>query len=331
MRHRVTSEELIALLRCPRTGLPLERERDKLVTPLGEHRYPLVGEIPIVLADERSLFSIADYRSPSSATPRRVRALRGRLRELMTRAPSLSVSTASAANFIELARLLGEGPRPARLLVIGGGFEGEGYAGLATIDGLEIVESDVTLTKRTQLVCDAHDLPFANGTFDGVVCQAVLEHVVSPQRVVEEIHRVLVAGGLVYSEIPFMQQVHAGGYDFTRYTHVGHLLLYRQFEELRSGVSGGPAMALGWSLRTFLAALGGGSRARRAALWRIAAFGFFWLKYLDAYVARQPAGLDGAAGTFFLGRRAEQARDPRDIVACYRGAQRRLTYGGNVT
>jgi len=53
--------------------------------------------------------------------------------------------------------------------------------------------------------------------FDAVWIQAVLEHVLDPVRVVAEIHRVLRPGGLVYSEIPFMQEVHEGAYDFTRF------------------------------------------------------------------------------------------------------------------
>ncbi len=42
------------------------------------------------------------------------------------------------------------------------------------------------------LICDAHDIPFADRSFDGVIVQAVLEHVVDPFRCCEEIHRVLI-------------------------------------------------------------------------------------------------------------------------------------------
>ncbi len=81
-------------------------------------------------------------------------------------------------------------------------------------------------------------------SFDGVICQAVLEHVLDPYRCVEEIHRVLRPNGLVYAETPFMQQVHGGTHDFTRFTHLGHRRLFRKFAEVDSGVVCGPGMAL---------------------------------------------------------------------------------------
>ena len=84
---------------------------------------------------------------------------------------------------------------------------------------IELVETDVSFGPRTALICDAHNIPFAEGSFDGVVAQAVLEHVLDPYSCVAEIYRVLKPAGLVYVETPFMQQVHMGRYDFTRFTH----------------------------------------------------------------------------------------------------------------
>jgi hypothetical protein len=56
-------------------------------------------------------------------------------------------------------------------------------------------------------------------------------------RVASEIHRLLKSGGFVYSEIPFMQQVHEGAYDFTRYTLVGHRALFRALDDLEMASS----------------------------------------------------------------------------------------------
>jgi ubiquinone/menaquinone biosynthesis C-methylase UbiE len=60
-------------------------------------------------------------------------------------------------------------------------------------------------------VCDAHHLPFQIESFDGVIVQAVLEHVFDPNRYVEEIHRVLKMDAVVYAETPFIQQADEGG------------------------------------------------------------------------------------------------------------------------
>jgi len=45
---------------------------------------------------------------------------------------------------------------------------------------IELVETDVAFGPRTAVICDAHRLPFENASFDGVVAQAVLEHVADP-------------------------------------------------------------------------------------------------------------------------------------------------------
>jgi hypothetical protein len=143
--------------------------------------------------------------------------------------------------------------------------------------------------------------------------------VVDPARVVSEIHRVLLPQGLVYSEVPFMQQVHGGALDFTRYTHLGHRRLFREFEEIDSGAVCGPGMALVWSLRYFVTAFATSQRIR-LALDALARVLFFWLKYADDYLTKTPGGLDGASSTYFLGRRADEPITDRDLVAGYRGA-----------
>ena len=62
---------------------------------------------------------------------------------------------------------------------------------------LDLFETEVSFGTCTVPICDAHDIPFENKFFDGVIIQAVLEHVVDPYRCVEKIHRVLKVKGLV--------------------------------------------------------------------------------------------------------------------------------------
>lgn len=51
--------------------------------------------------------------------------------------------------------------------------------------------------------CDVDEgLPFANSFFDVVSCIAVLEHVLNPPNVLDEIHRVLKPGGVFIVEVP---------------------------------------------------------------------------------------------------------------------------------
>jgi SAM-dependent methyltransferase len=49
---------------------------------------------------------------------------------------------------------------------------------------------------------DGFYLPFSDGTFDICICSHVLEHVPDPNKMVEEIHRVLKVGGIALIEFP---------------------------------------------------------------------------------------------------------------------------------
>src|SRR5690606_38382329 len=108
---------------------------------------------------------------------------------------------------------------------------------------------DVYSSPEVDFIADGHEIPIRSGSVDAVIVQAVLEHVLDPQKVVDEIHRVLKPQGLVYAETPFMQQVHEGPYDFTRFTESGHRWLFRRFARIDSGALRGPGTALLWSVR----------------------------------------------------------------------------------
>ncbi len=134
-----------------------------------------------------------------------------------------------------------------KVLVIGGGTQGDGsksfYDRCKNLNiSLEII--DIYKSNECTIIADAHYLPYKDKCFDFVIIQAVLEHVAFPYIVVDEIKRVLKNGGIVYSEMPFMQNVHEGPYDFTRYSHSGHRLLFREFDEIKSGVHQGAFSSL---------------------------------------------------------------------------------------
>ena len=166
--------------------------------------------------------------------------------------PSLGRNIGAKQAYAKFAEMLLAISAKPQVLVVGGATVGAGLGTILNHESIEFIESDVYLSRRTALVCDAHQIPFEQETFDGVIVQAVLEHVADPAACVEEIHRVLKVRGLVYSDTPFMQQVHAAGHDFSRFTHVGQRRLFRKFEEVASGVTCGPGMALAWAYQYFL-------------------------------------------------------------------------------
>lgn len=270
-----------------------------------------------VLVDGRSCVLPADEVLRSANAFNRRRGAVERWAKRLVPTPSANLAGARLrARFVELVE--GSRPEPAVLLVGNGEDETATRFGAAT----RVANSDLFLYPATNVACDAQSIPFADGTFDGVMVIAVLEHVADPERAVAEIHRVLRPDGVVLAETPFMQQVHGGAFDFGRWTDLGHRRLFRRFAEIERGACGGPGMALGWAWHYFLQALFGGGRSRRAVT-TFAYLTSFWLRFLDRLLIGRPASLDGASGLYFLGRRSDETLPDVELVRQYRGALRR--------
>ncbi|MDQ3143963.1 MAG: class I SAM-dependent methyltransferase [Pseudomonadota bacterium] len=218
------------------------------------------------------------------------------------------VATPCTAILLEHVRTLSRNPR---VLVIGGGTVGSGVEALYDAEDVTVVGFDVYASPQTLLVADGHDLPFRDGVFDGVLIQAVLEHVLDPWRVVAEIYRVLKPEGGVYANTPFMQQVHEGAYDFTRFTLSGHRWLFRNFHEIASGASAGVGTSAIWSVRYLLRAVGVPSRMVNAL-----ALSLFFLKRADR-TKRRRENADGASGVYFVGTKADRPIGPKEMVEFY--------------
>ena len=303
-----------ALLRCPATGKPLASTAAGLEAD--GRLYPIVDGVPVLIANDRSIFqaesrrSGADPATPAPSVARRV------AKWLDKRLPGLTHDRNEKdrqALFVSLLREAGERPR---ILVVGGGDSGA----LKDQPDMDVIDTDVFIGENTDVVCDGHDLPFADECFDAVVGIAVLEHVADPPRVVEEMTRVLKVGGLVYSDIPFLQHVHLGAQDFTRYTLLGHRRLFRQFETVRCEPSTGPIASLLWAMDGVTLTL----FSRNKTLWRIAArmsrLTFGWLAVLDRWLIDMPGASDAACGTVFIGRKRTDMVDDGALIAEYQGA-----------
>jgi len=310
--------ELLPALRCPicQARLDCAAIECHCVSPTCGTRFPIVDGIPVLIHEARSLFSINEI---ASQRPDAVGApAAGWKRRLRRWLPGLSKNFVARRNYARFAELLSEPAGRAPVLVLGAGNLGQGLDLLLSQPHIQLVESDVYFGPRTTLIADAHDIPFADATFAGVIIQAVLEHLVDPQRCVAEIGRVLHPAGLVYAETPFMQQVHEGRYDFTRYTHLGHRRLFRDFTEIESGPVAGPGMALAWAWAYFLMGFAGSRRARSAA-YLIARLTGWPLKYFDYLLLRRPGAYDAGAGYYFMGRKSGEPLSDRALIQHYRG------------
>jgi len=316
---------LMSLLRCPVCGGPLARQGEVLTCDADAerrteaHRFPVAFGCPVLIDESRSVYAIEDFTGRRDTFFALDLPWWRRLGRALI--PKIGVNIHAARNIRGFARRLNrEGGTPL-VLVIGGSVLGEGMHILAADATVQLIESDVSFGPRTQLIADSHVLPFADDSLDGIVVQAVLEHVLDPLQCVREIRRVLRPGGLVYAEIPFMQPVHGGRYDFTRYTDLGLRRLFRHFNHIDSGATCGTGMALAWSAQYFLASFARGTAARRV-LSAIAAYLTFYLKYFDRWLIDRAGTLDGASGLFFLGAKSgsEIPLDDRILLASYRGA-----------
>ncbi len=74
---------------------------------------------------------------------------------------------------------------------------------------------------KTDLFYNGVDLPFENNSFDSIVCFEVLEHVFEPEKIVNEMFRVLKPGGSILLTTPFIWNEHEIPYDYGRYSYFG--------------------------------------------------------------------------------------------------------------
>lgn len=304
------------LLRCPACGAGLAEEASHLTctnTACGQ-AYPILEGIPVLINEANSVFTIEDFVTQRNTFYNLRPSRASRWLDRLT--PNISRNVKAAANFAHFAQLLTAMPAPL-VLVLGGSVLGEGMEGLAADARIELIESDVSFGPRTRLICDGHDIPFPANSLDGVIIQAVLEHVVDPHRVADEIHRVLKPDALVYADTPFMQPMHGGRYDFERFSYWGHRRLFRRFSEVDSGITCGPGMALAWSYTHFLRSFARSRRARHA-LNLFGSLTSFYLKYFDAFLVNRPAAIPAASGYYFLGRKSDVTLSDRELIRSYK-------------
>jgi SAM-dependent methyltransferase len=306
--------ECVAILRCPvtREHLTFAPDGSLRAEPSGRS-YLSLEDTPILIDFENSVIdrnSFIGSRGASSVKRRRYVRLSGGIKKLLS-----PPKKATRANVDWLVKELGTRPE-ARVLIIGGGTVGQGMEPLYDHPSIKVISFDIYRTDRTQFIADAHAIPLADGSVDAVVVQAVLEHVVQPETVAAEIWRVLKDDGLLYAETPFMQHVHEGAYDFTRFTESGHRFLFRRFQLIRSGTTAGPGTQLLWAVDYFVKSL---FRSRVAG--KIAKAGFVWLQWFDGLISEDYAS-DAASGVYFLGRKSDVEISPREVIDFYRGAQK---------
>lgn len=320
-QHMPPADFPSSILCCPRCLSPLEIGGDTCICTdvnclygSSGNSFPMVGAQPVLIDFEASIFDRSEFRDCPVPHPPGGAVLgskgRQRAKRLLSRILRGENISARKTCKLFLAETKATAPHP-KILVIGGGTVGSGSEALHQDADVKLVCTDVFASSITAIVCDGHQLPFADESFEGIWIQAVLEHVLDPNLVVAQIHRVLKSGGVVYAGTPFMQQVHMDAFDFTRFTLSGHRWLFRHFEQIDAGVSGGAGVATIWSIRYLARALGAGPTLAGAI-----AAPFFWLRFLDRFT-RPSVNADAASGVYFLGRKSTGSLSPKDMPDYY--------------
>lgn len=313
-RPESMSHSLPKSLACPAHKIALD---ERLFCPVCDKAYPSMEGVPILINDASSVFRIADYLDRNayggaSAYGGHLDEHRG-LRRVYRRAMNRLSESASPIQDYDVDRAVDRilsSNSAAEILVIGSGD--------TTIRG-NATYTDVAFGANVQCIADAHDLPFLAQSFDACIAVAVLEHVADPYRCVSEIMRVLRPGGHVYAETPFMQPVHMREYDFTRFTYLGHRRLFRYFEEIRSGIAGGPGASAGQLLRQAIASLSDRPGAKR---W-LRLFGMlsaYPLRWLDRACSGKLGAYDSASAFYFFGTLRNEPISDRELLGLFRGA-----------
>jgi len=309
-------EDVEKFFQCPILGQPLVKEHDCYYSKKLDQsqKYQSFNGFPVLVDFSKSLLversadgSTATTESPIERVGRL--GLRGFGSKLVA-----GNGQTTRENVNRLMEQLETIENPI-VLVVGGGSVGNAMEEIYRNERIKVVAFDIYGSPNVQFIADAHQIPLCPDTFDAVIIQAVLEHVLEPAKVVEEIWRVLKPNGIVYSETPFMQQVHEGAYDFTRFTESGHRFLFRRFSKLKSGAVNGPALTLLWSLDYFFS---GVFRSRKIG--KAFKLLFFWVRFLERFIPPDFA-IDGACGVYFMGRKRDATMTPREAVEHYQGHQ----------
>lgn len=127
-------------------------------------------------------------------------------------------------------------------------------AGASEIKPLNFIELEYSIFKNTDVVADAHRIPFRDDSFESVLAFNVFEHLHNPFIVAQEIYRVLKPGGKVVIHSAFLQALHEEPCHYYNATKYGLINWFSYFNIQSCNVSGNfsPALALAWLSRNII-------------------------------------------------------------------------------
>ena len=149
------------------------------------------------------------------------------------------------------------------------------------------INLDLFAVPGVDIAADAEQLPFPDGIFDRIECDAVLEHVRNPERVMLELERVLAPGGYAHLVTPFCHPFHEYPKDYRRFTLDGLKELTHGMQVVSQGWRTGPTATLLVFFLEYVKLLLP-FRAWRILVHGILGWVLFPLRYLDWWFFRLP-------------------------------------------
>jgi SAM-dependent methyltransferase len=182
-----------------------------------------------------------------------------------------------------------------------------------------VVEVEYAIFRHTDIVGDAHQLPFDDDTFEAVVVMNAFEHYRDPAKVATELHRILKPGGRVLIHTAFIQPLHERPWHFFNCTRYGLEEWFKAFETevLRVSDNFSPGHSVAWLASEAEAALRSDISAQSAEAFSAAHLGQFAEMWRDPskrtgplwdnfYRLGQTSKEVTAAGFEFVGRKPQQ-------------------------
>lgn len=175
--------------------------------------------------------------------------------------------------------------------------------------GARLICVDIAPGPGVDIVADAHDLHMIDeNSADCVVAVGVLLHCRNPNKVISEIYRILKPGGIVYVGAPFISPHPGFPPVFYFFSMEGLETMCARFEKIQCGFNRGPASTMSYLLVTFGSILFSfNSKTLFAVNEYVFAWLFFWIKYLDAFIAPYEQARLLYSGAYFIGKKIQSA------------------------
>jgi SAM-dependent methyltransferase len=111
-----------------------------------------------------------------------------------------------------------------------------------------VIEVEYAIFRHTDVVADAHNLPFDDESFEAIIVMNAFEHYREPRAVAAELHRILKPGGRIHIRTAFLQPLHEKPWHFYNCTRYGMAEWFKAFETEQFHVSKNfcPNHSLAW-------------------------------------------------------------------------------------